>query len=64
MLVLSRKKNQDIIIADNIVVKIIEIVDNTIVRLGIDAPKDVVVDRREVHEKRKAGLSPVAAIVT
>ena len=49
MLVLSRKKNESIIIQDNITVTVIEIRGDK-VRLGIDAPKDVSVHRREVYE--------------
>jgi carbon storage regulator len=49
MLVLSRKKNECIIINDNIVVTVIEIRGDK-VRLGIEAPKDVTVHRREVYE--------------
>jgi len=49
MLVLSRKKNESIIINDNIVVTVIEIRGDK-VRLGIEAPKDVTVHRREVYE--------------
>lgn len=49
MLVLSRKKNESIIICDNVVVTVIEIRGDK-VRLGIEAPKDVSVHRREVYE--------------
>ena len=49
MLVLSRKKNETIIINDKITVTVIEIRGDK-VRLGIDAPKDVTVHRREVYE--------------
>jgi len=49
MLVLSRKKNESIIINDNITVTVIEIRGDK-VRLGIEAPKDVTVHRREVYE--------------
>ena len=49
MLVLSRKKNECIIINDNITVTVIEIRGDK-VRLGIEAPKDVTVHRREVYE--------------
>ena len=49
MLVLSRKKNESIVINDNIVVTIVEIRGDK-VRLGIDAPRDVPVHRREVLE--------------
>ena len=49
MLVLSRKKNESIIINDNISITVIEIRGDK-VRLGIEAPKDVSVHRREVYE--------------
>lgn len=49
MLVLSRKKNESIVIDDNISIVIIEIRGDK-VRLGIDAPKDVTVHRKEVFE--------------
>jgi len=49
MLVLSRKKNESIIINDNITVTVIEIRGDK-VRLGIEAPKTVSVHRREVYE--------------
>jgi carbon storage regulator len=49
MLVLSRKKDESIIINDHIRVTIVEIRGDK-VRLGIDAPKDVTVHRREVYE--------------
>jgi carbon storage regulator len=49
MLVLSRKKNECIIINDNITVTVIEIRGDK-VRLGIEAPKHVTVHRREVYE--------------
>jgi len=47
MLVLSRKKNESIVINDNIVVTIVEIRGDK-VRLGINAPRDVPVHRQEV----------------
>lgn len=49
MLVLSRKINESIIINDDIVVTIIEVRGDK-VRLGIEAPRDVSVHRREVYE--------------
>jgi carbon storage regulator len=49
MLVLSRKKNECIIINDHIIVTVVEIRGDK-VRLGIDAPKEVSVHRREVYE--------------
>ncbi len=49
MLVLSRKKNESIIINNDVVVTIVEIKGDKI-RLGITAPKDVPVHREEVYE--------------
>jgi carbon storage regulator len=54
MLVLSRKKNESIIIAGNIVVTVVEVAGNK-VRIGVTAPKDVPVHREEVFEAIQAG---------
>ena len=52
MLVLSRKKNESLVINDNIVVLVVDIRGDK-VRLGIEAPKEVTVHRREVYEAIK-----------
>ena len=49
MLVLSRQRDESIIIGDNIVVTIVDIRGDK-VRLGIQAPTEVPVHRREVYE--------------
>lgn len=49
MLVLSRKKNESIVINDNIKIVVVEIRGDK-VRLGIEAPKDIPVHRREVYD--------------
>jgi carbon storage regulator len=49
MLVLSRKKNESIVINNDIVITVVEIRGDK-VRLGIVAPKDVPVHRQEVYE--------------
>jgi carbon storage regulator len=59
MLVLSRKKDEQILIGNNITVTITEIRGDK-VRIGIEAPPEVVVDRREVAEKKKAAREHVA----
>ena len=48
MLVLTRKKNQSIVLNDNIELTVIEIQGDQ-VRIGINAPKDVKVLRKEVY---------------
>lgn len=53
MLVLSRRKNESIIINDNVVLTVIEIRGDK-VRLGIAAPQDVSVHRQEVYEAIQA----------
>jgi len=49
LLVLTRKKNQSIIIANDIEVTIIEIAKGH-VKLGINAPLNVPVHRKEIYE--------------
>ncbi len=49
MLVLSRQRDESIIIGDNIVVTIVDIRGDK-VRLGIEAPTEIPVHRREVYE--------------
>jgi carbon storage regulator len=49
MLVLSRKKNESIVINNDIVVTVVEIRGDK-VRLGIVAPKEVPVHRQEVYD--------------
>lgn len=49
MLVLSRKKDESIVINDTITIVVVEIRGDK-VRLGVEAPKDVPVHRREVFE--------------
>jgi carbon storage regulator len=49
MLVLSRKKNESIVINNDIIITVVEIRGDK-VRLGIVAPKDVPVHREEVYE--------------
>ena len=49
MLVLSRQRDESIMIGDNVVVTIVDIRGDK-VRLGIDAPGEIPVHRREVYE--------------
>ena len=64
MLVLSRKKNESIVINDDITIVVVEIRGDK-VRLGIEAPKEVSVHRREVFDairrhKNQAGQKDVS----
>ncbi|MYL62470.1 carbon storage regulator CsrA [Bacillus hwajinpoensis] len=49
MLVLGRKKGESIVINDEIELKIISI-DGDTVKLGIEAPKNIAIHRKEVYE--------------
>jgi len=52
MLVLSRKKNESIVINNDITIVVVEIRGDK-VRLGVEAPKEVPVHRREVYDAIK-----------
>ena len=56
MLVLSRKKNESIVINDDITIVVVEIRGDK-VRLGVEAPKEVPVHRREVYDAIKRSES-------
>lgn len=62
MLVLSRQRDESIIIGDNVVITVVDVRGDK-VRLGIDAPVEIPVHRREVYEaiqrenKRAAEIS-------
>jgi len=49
MLVLSRQKDESIMIGDNVEITIVDVRGDK-VRLGITAPKEIPVHRREVYE--------------
>jgi len=52
MLVLSRRKDESIAINHGeIIIRVLEIVNGR-VRLGIEAPTEILVDRMEVHEAK------------
>ena len=65
MLVLSRQRDESIIIGDNIIITIVDIRGDK-VRLGIQAPKEITVHRQEVYDAiqrenaKSAGEDPVA----
>jgi carbon storage regulator len=64
MLVLSRKKNESIVINNDITVTVVEIRGDK-VRLGIVAPKEVPVHRQEVYDAihSQAGAPPAPPTV-
>jgi carbon storage regulator len=54
MLVLSRKEGQQIIIDGHIILTVTEIGHNK-VRIGVNAPKGMPVDRMEIHQLKQQG---------
>lgn len=51
MLCLTRKAGQSIVIGDGITVRVLQ-VNGAIVRIGVEAPKGVPIDREEVRQRK------------
>ena len=67
MLVLTRKPGERLVIADNIVVTVVDVKGDNI-RIGIDAPREVKVYRGEIYdaivaENREAALNKDVAVL-
>ena len=62
MLVLTRKANESIVVDGRITVTILR-VRGQVVRVGIDAPRDVSITRTELLEQGPLDLSPVGLCV-
>jgi carbon storage regulator len=54
MLILSRKIGEKLIIDGDIEVQVLGVKGDQI-KIGINAPDDVIVDREEIHKKRISG---------
>ncbi|MDA3957027.1 carbon storage regulator CsrA [Oceanispirochaeta sp.] len=61
MLILSRKKDESIIIGDNIIISVVDIKGDQ-VKLGIAAPGDVKVYRQEVYKAIQEENRAAAAV--
>lgn len=60
MLVLSRNVGESIVIGEDVVVTVL-MVSGATVRLGIEAPRDIVVHRSEVVSARAVGAAGTAS---
>jgi carbon storage regulator len=56
MLILARRPNESLVIGDNITLTVLSIKGNQ-VRLGLVAPREVVIDRAEVHDRKLRELT-------
>ncbi|GGK83036.1 carbon storage regulator CsrA [Mangrovihabitans endophyticus] len=60
MLVLTRKAGESVMIGDDIVITVLE-ARGDVIRLGIDAPRDVRVHREEVYRELQAANREAAS---
>lgn len=63
MLVLTRRPNESIVISNNIRITVVSVGPGR-VKLGIEAPPNVRVDRKEIHDKIEQGSDVLAAVRT
>ena len=59
MLILSRKRNEKIMIGDDIEIMVVDIRGDQ-VQIGVDAPRSVPVHRLEIFEEIRASLPSAA----
>jgi len=52
MLILTRRPIESICIGDEVTVTVLGVVGNQ-VRFGIEAPRQITIDRAEIHERKK-----------
>lgn len=57
MLVLTRHPGQSVRIGDSVTVTVLNVAGNQ-VRLGIEAPQSVPVDREEIYERKRRERDP------
>ena len=63
MLALTRKKGESIIIGDDITITVLSVTGDS-VKIGIDAPRHIPVNRREIYEQIKEQNKQAAEAAT
>ncbi len=61
MLVVTRKTEESVIIADNIEITVLEVARDR-VKLGISAPKDIKIIRNELRDAQKTNVESSQAV--
>ena len=61
MLVVTRKTEESVIIADNIEITVLEVARDR-VKLGISAPKDIKIIRNELRDAQKTNVDSSLAV--
>ena len=61
MLVITRKTNEGLVIADNVTIRILDVGKDR-VRIGIEAPKEVRIVREELYNTEKQNVAASEAI--
>ena len=63
MLVISRRAGTDVLIGDNILVKVLSVRDDGSVRIGVDAPKHVNIARTELLKPKALSVYPPTEVL-
>jgi carbon storage regulator len=58
MLILTRRMGETLMVGDDVTVTILGVKANQ-VRIGINVPKDVIVHRKEIHERIRSEQRPL-----
>ena len=62
MLILTRRVGETLVIGDDVNVTVLGVKGNQI-RIGVDAPRDVTVHRKEIYQRIKAEASGTSQVV-